>query len=153
MPTPEACPRFFFHQGWGKGAEIFWSGAEPRTKIVLPLEHDRQERGGGAEYLIINKERIVLASANFAPHERFFHQGQKHTTINFIRAYLDGTYVCTLWFQSSGAYVPYAPRLDTPLESLLSYCIYFKIVFQILTKGKIWTTFLNKFHARLYVKW
>ena len=36
-------------------------------------------KGGGAEYLIITKERIVLAFAPYAPHEGYFHQGQKHT--------------------------------------------------------------------------
>ena len=62
----------FFHHKWQNRA--FW---------------DITEREGG-EYLIITKEILILASASYAPHESFFHQGQKHTISNFIRAYSKG---------------------------------------------------------------
>ena len=63
----------------------------------------------GAEYLIIAKKGLVLASAPYAPHDSFFHQVQKHFILNFIRG------ICPPWFDSSGAYGPYTPRLYTPL--------------------------------------
>ena len=49
----------------------------------MPLEHNTKE-GGGAKYLIIAKERLVLASASYAPNESFYHQGQKNNISNFI---------------------------------------------------------------------
>ena len=54
----------------------------------MPLGHNRQE--DGAEYIIITKERLVLASAPYAPNESFYHQAQKHTILNFIRGILIG---------------------------------------------------------------
>ena len=116
---------FFFIRAGGRGQKYFDLGQNHARKLFCPWSMiDKRGQGEGAE------------TNHYKFHQSIF-RGD----------------ICTLWFQLSGAYVPYAPRLDTPLESLLSYCIYFKIVFQILTKGKIWTTFLNKFHARLYVKW
>ena len=58
----------------------------------MPLGHNRQEwRGGGAEYLIIDKVRLVLASVPYDSHECFFHQ------LLWISsgAYLEGG-ICTL---------------------------------------------------------
>ena len=50
-------------------AEIFSSGAESR-----PKECDKfYNRHEGSEYLTITKERLVLASAHYPPHENFFH--------------------------------------------------------------------------------
>ena len=60
-------------------SEIFSSGAEsplPLLRIFCPWL---------AEYLIITKKRLNLASAPFALHESFFHQGQKHNISNYIR--------------------------------------------------------------------
>ena len=54
--------------------------------------------GGGTRYIIINKDRLILASALYVPHESFFHQGQKHTILNFIRGILN---------MGGGAYAPY----------------------------------------------
>ena len=50
-----------------------------------------------AEYLIIAKLRLVLASVPYA------------------RSIYRGRHMPPTWFKSSGAYAPYAPRLDTPL--------------------------------------
>ena len=50
-----------------------------------------------------------------AQHESFFlHQGQKITVSNFIIGYLEGG-ICPSWFNSSGAYAPHAPQVDTLL--------------------------------------
>ena len=68
----EACPGDF-----SSGEDsIFRGGGKKNTK---------KERG--AEYLIITKERLVLASD---PYESYFHQGQRHTIRNSSGAYTEG---------------------------------------------------------------
>ena len=86
----------------------------PPTKF-LPLGYNRQE---GVDYLIITKERLVLASAHMPSKESFFHKGQKHTISNFFRGIFRWGICPLLWFDSSGAFSPYAPRLDTPIKPL-----------------------------------
>ena len=65
-------------------AEIFLSEAESHPNFATPptkisATGAKQTRGGWAEYraeyLTITKERLVLATANYAPHESSFHQG------------------------------------------------------------------------------
>ena len=66
----------------------------------------------GVEYLII----ITWHLPSIPPHLRFFHQGQKHTSLNFSRG------KCPPWFNSSGSYTPYTPtgsQLYTPLDLVL----------------------------------
>ena len=41
-------------------------------------------------YLIVTKEKLVLASASYASHESFSHQGQKNTILNFIMGIFRG---------------------------------------------------------------
>ena len=84
----EACPGFFslgadsiFSRG-GKKITKGRIAPEGRKKISTPWAY--QTRGGGAEYLIITKEGIVLASASYAPNESYFYQGQKYTILNFL---------------------------------------------------------------------
>ena len=98
--------RFIFQEGQkyfqkeqnrARGAQKFLT---PLT-FVLFLGHNRQE-GEGVEYLIIAKERLVLVSAPFAPHDSFIHQG--HTNLISIM----GRFI-------RGHNAPYAPQLDTPL--------------------------------------
>ena len=70
-----------FHQG-----QTIIRGKIASPKIVMPLGQE----GGGAEYSIIIKERLVLASALYTPRESFYHQGQKHTISKFIIGILRG---------------------------------------------------------------
>ena len=48
------------------------------------------DKRGGAEYLNITKERLVLMSALLSKNQRFFHQGQKHNILNLIRGIFRG---------------------------------------------------------------
>ena len=64
-------------------AELFLSGVKLQ-KIYTSLKKVQppgalHTRGGGVEYLIITKKRLVLASVPIASFESFFHQGLKHT--------------------------------------------------------------------------
>ena len=54
----------------------------PKNKQICPT-YKKDKRWKGAEYLNITKDRLVYASAPYAPHERYVHQGQKHTIQNF----------------------------------------------------------------------
>ena len=103
--------------------EIFSSGAKSRLegakkiyplKRFLPPGHNKQE--GRAEYLIMAKERLVLASAPYAPHNSFF-----------IRGTFRGAHHMHPLFDLSGAYAPYAPWLHTPMFLIFSLCIIFRI--------------------------
>ena len=78
-----------FHQGqisslWE--AELFLLNL--KNYLPLGLGYNKKE---GADYLIIVKKRLVLASASYAPHESFFHQGQKLVQIS------SGNYL-KVWF-------------------------------------------------------
>ena len=104
--------------------EIFSSGAKSRLegakkiyplKRFLPPGHNKQE--GRAEYLIMAKERLVLASAPYAPHNSFF-----------IRGTFRGALHMHPLFDLSGAYAPYAPWLHTPLFLIFSLCFIFSLV-------------------------
>ena len=115
----------FFHLGeisFLGGAEIFSSEAEKRPKSEQKFSASskkiyfwgityKRDGAWGGEYLIIAKEKLVLASA---PYESFFPLGQEHTISNFIRGIFRGG-IFPLWFDSSWEYAPYAPRLHTPL--------------------------------------
>ena len=59
--TSVKCPGFFSSVAKKNSAKIF-STLGPNT-----------QEGGGAENPIIAKNRLVLASAPYAPHESFFH--------------------------------------------------------------------------------
>ena len=82
----EACPGFFFIRG-----RIALEGGRipPPPRNSLPLEHNTVKV---KEYIIITKYRLILASAPYAQrqHECFFHQGQKHTILYFIRGIFRG---------------------------------------------------------------
>ena len=71
--------KFHFQEG---GGEIF----SPYFFSASGAYHTRW----GAEYLITSKERLVLASAPYAPHLSFVHEGQKHNTLNLIRGMFKG---------------------------------------------------------------
>ena len=58
---------------------IWWEG----QKYFISKNLSISSKILSAEYLIT--ERLFLASAPYVPHESFFHQGQKHTILNFIR--------------------------------------------------------------------
>ena len=79
------------------------------------------KKGGGAEYLIITKDRLVLASALYHLHESYFHQGQKHTFgISLGASYLKGAYAPPGFiYQGHMPLISYTQRLDTPLVSLI----------------------------------
>ena len=55
----------------------------------------------GAEYLIIGKERLVLASDPYVPHESFFRQRQKHTISNFFSGIFRGGHMPLMPFGST----------------------------------------------------
>ena len=82
----------FIHQGqiiFLRGVGLKRTGRAKKTapppKKIPTLGHNTQE-GGWAEYLTITKERLFLASAPYAPHEKnFFHQRQKLTISKFIK--------------------------------------------------------------------
>ena len=65
-----------------RGAKMFLLGAKKVLLLLKISAPGRNTQEVWADYLIIAKERIVLASS---PNERTFHQGQKHTISNFIR--------------------------------------------------------------------
>ena len=75
--------RIFFNQGANsifRGAKIF--SRSPQRIVLFPSKKIMpfgitNKRG---------KERLLLASAPFEPHEIFCHKGQKHTFSNFIRS-------------------------------------------------------------------
>ena len=80
-----------------------------------------------AAYLIITKKILVIASAPYALHESFFHQGEKYTFSNSIRGIFKGGWGIPLpWFDSSGAYASYAPWLDTPLLKHTAFLYYIR---------------------------
>ena len=105
--SSEACSEFFssvrFHfkgQKYFHQRQIFCS---PHLEKILPLGNNNRRGGaGGAEYLIITEDKLVLTSAPYAHHESFFNQGQKHTSLNFIRG------IC-----------PSCPQLYTPLSKVM----------------------------------
>ena len=83
----EACPGF---SSWG--ADYIFRGGDfcccyTLLKFFYPLGiTHKMKRGEGQNNLtIITKERLVLVSAHYAPHESFYHQGQKHNISNFTR--------------------------------------------------------------------
>ena len=63
-------------------------------------------------------KRLVLASVPCAPHERFFHYGQKHTSSNFIRGILRGG-ICT----SDSIYQGHMPFMSSCLDTPLVWII------------------------------
>ena len=136
-------PRIFFHQGQiqlPEGVEIFSSGAELRNFLFLLLKYVcpccTTDKRGGSEYLNIFK---VLASAPYAPHESFFYQGQNISFRISSREFLRGWK--GIWFYSSVAYAPYAPRLDTPLVENRSPCkpnLSFMNLTNIISKNLGW---------------
>ena len=69
--------------------------------IFLPLGHVTQERGGGSEYLIVTKIRLVLVST---PSRELFYQGQKYNISNFIRG------ICPLYPTAVHASVYYPTK-------------------------------------------
>ena len=71
-----------FLGGWSRN--FFIRDSIAREKFCPPIQifspwGNTDKKGRRAEYLIITKERLVLGSAPYAPHECFFHQGEKHT--------------------------------------------------------------------------
>ena len=76
---PKACSNFFSSRADSiiREAEIFSSGADWAKRVhkyFLPLGHNTQDGGGGgAEYLIITKNILDVASARYAPMRAFFH--------------------------------------------------------------------------------
>ena len=110
----EACPGLF-----SPGADYFFRGGRHQEqkctrrarKHFLPflkrfcswgITHKKE----GAEYFIITKVSLVLASAPSAPHESFFTRGT-----NILFPISSGEYTV-------GAYAPYAPWLDMPLMEM-----------------------------------
>ena len=73
----------FLHQGQipflGEGGIFIRGRIEPGGRKKLPAPPPPKQcfalRG---KFLIIAKERLFFASVPYAPHESFFHQGQKH---------------------------------------------------------------------------
>ena len=94
----EACQDFFFIRGKSKFI---------RSKIDCPY---KQISIPGAEYLIKTNERLALTSAPYATNDSFFHQGQKHTILNFIRGISRGGGICP-----PTPNLIHVPRLHTPL--------------------------------------
>ena len=84
----KACPGVF-HQGqiillWGQKCFHQGQNCANRYKNNSATSPRIKE---GADYLIITKERLVLASAPYVQHGVFY-QGQKHTIFIFIRGML-----------------------------------------------------------------
>jgi hypothetical protein len=64
------------------------------ARVLLKIFKKNLHRGikhmRGAEYLVIAKEELGLASAPYAPHERIFNHRQKHPISNLIRGKFRG---------------------------------------------------------------
>ena len=75
---------FFKDIGPVRGKNIFIRGRLIPYKIILSLGHNRKEQG---QNIIM---RLLFASALYAPHESFLHQGQKRTISNFFRGIFIG---------------------------------------------------------------
>ena len=85
QPTNQRRVQDFLNQ---EQIPFFWR-AETRPKsarfISVQSKKNCPWEGEGLEYLIIDKEILVLASAPYASNESFLHPGQKNNISNFIR--------------------------------------------------------------------
>ena len=93
--------RVFFNYGYAPLYQGFREG-----NYSAPSKNSASGEGGRAEYLMITKERLDLASSPYTPNKSLLNQAQKHTISNFSGAYAPSR------FES---YAHYAPRLDTPM--------------------------------------
>ena len=86
---------------------IFTWGRIKRKQFYPP-----KNSATGAEYLIITKARLVLASAPCAPNNSFFNQWRKYTILNHNKGIFRWGAFLEEGIFRGGAY---APWLDTPL--------------------------------------
>ena len=87
---------------------IYVSSSVPRPGSCSMYRYTRRGRGGGAEYLIITKDRLVLASALYHLHESYFYHRQKHV----FGISLGSKYLITTGFNHQ-RYMPLMPHGST----------------------------------------